>query len=242
MRLILIALMFLVRTPFYIDMKPTEKDFSGCTAYFPVVGILLGILVSAVFYIVSLLGKDIASLIALTVYVYVALGFHLDGLADCVDGLASGTRGKDFVSIMKDSRVGTFSVISIFLASVFYIKLVSYVDYRVLFTFPIAGRYSMTIMAVLFRPARKEGLGYMFCNKAGIREFIISTIITIAAGLFAMGVRFIFPAICAVIFALIFIRSISSRMGGINGDALGASLVLSEITYLLVSYAQAVIL
>ncbi len=241
MRLILIAFMFLVRAPFYIDIKTSDEDFSACTAYFPVVGILIGAVVSAVFYIVSPLGKDIASLIMFTVYVYIALGFHLDGLADCFDGLASGARGDDMIGIMKDSRIGAFAAISIFLASMFYIKLFTLMDYMALLVFPVAGRYAMTVTAVVRRPAREEGLGYLFSNKAGIREFVISTLITCAAGLALMKAGFILPAACSVIVSLVFSKNISSRMSGINGDVLGASLVLSEITFLLTAYAETII-
>ena len=142
---------------------------------------------------------------------------------------------------MKDSRIGTFAAISIFLASMFYLKLFTYADYRILLIFPVAGRYTMTVTAAICKPARKDGLGYLFSNEAGFKEFAISTIITFAIGLAILKTRFIFPIVCAVIFAMIFTRNISSRMGGINGDIMGASLVLSEIMFLLTSYAEAMI-
>lgn len=227
--------------PFYIETNPSEKDFSASTAYFPVVGIVLGAVAAAVFYIASPLGKDIASLLTFTVYVYLALGFHLDGLADCFDGLAAGKRGEEMMNIMKDSRIGTFAAISLFLASAFYLKLFTYANYDALLIFPVVGRYTMTVTAAAFKPARKEGLGYLFSNEAGLKEFILSSVFTIIAGAAVMETGFLLPAACAVAAALIFVRNISSRLGGVNGDIMGASLVLSEIIFLLTAYAEGVI-
>ncbi|MDI6601596.1 MAG: adenosylcobinamide-GDP ribazoletransferase [Thermoanaerobacteraceae bacterium] len=241
MKYLLMALMFLIRTPFYVDLKPSEKDFSRCTAFFPLVGVILGALITVVYYIAVPLGKEIAALIALTVYVYLALGFHLDGLADCFDGLASGKRGEELINIMKDSRIGTFAAISVFLALMSYLKLFTYVDYKTLLVFPVIGRCTMTIVASIYKPARKEGLGYLFSRDAGIKEFIIASVITLITGIIVLNIKFILPAIFAVIFALIFTKNISSRMDGINGDILGASLVLSEVMFLLAGHIEGMI-
>ncbi|TZE80899.1 adenosylcobinamide-GDP ribazoletransferase [Calorimonas adulescens] len=233
MKHLLMAIMFLIRTPVYIDLKPEDDDFSRCTAFFPLVGIIPGGVVAGIIYLTEPLGREIAALLALTMYVYLTLGFHLDGMADCFDGLASGKKEEALMNVMKDSRIGTFAAASVSIALLFYFTLLRSADYRFLFFFPIAGRWTMTVVSSLYKPAKNEGLGYLFSKSAGIRELAIATSISCIIGFFLLGMRFVVPSVASIAASLMFAKNMSSRLGGINGDVLGASLVISEIVFLL---------
>ena len=53
----------------------------------------------------------VAGMVTLVVWVFLTGGLHLDGLADCCDGLLASTAVERRLEIMKDPHVGAFGVI-----------------------------------------------------------------------------------------------------------------------------------
>src|SRR5579859_4598993 len=83
------------------------------SSYFPIIGLLLGLIL----WIVVLIFQYFVPAIALAAILIVALviltgGLHLDGLMDSFDGLLGGTTPERKLEIMRDSRVGSFGVLA----------------------------------------------------------------------------------------------------------------------------------
>mmetsp|Transcript_24434 Transcript_24434/g.51614 ORF Transcript_24434/g.51614 Transcript_24434/m.51614 type:complete len:713 (+) Transcript_24434:318-2456(+) len=79
--------------------------------YLPVVGAIVGVLVSQVFDLGSLLWElPIVAAVALSTAVSLKITgcLHEDGLADTADGMGGGWTREQILKIMSDSRLGTF--------------------------------------------------------------------------------------------------------------------------------------
>ncbi len=93
---------------------------------FPLIGTVLGILVGAIWWILSMLGADSLLIGALLTFCYFWMtGFiHLDGFMDCSDAVLSRRPLADRQRILKDSHVGAFAVISLcFMLLVFFASM-----------------------------------------------------------------------------------------------------------------------
>src|ERR671930_1505650 len=81
--------------------------------WFPVVGLGLGLVLVGVERVTSVLFPSLlAALLTVTVWKLLTGGLHLDGLADCLDGLA-GRDPAERRAIMSDSRIGAFGAMGL---------------------------------------------------------------------------------------------------------------------------------
>ena len=114
LQLFLCAAQFLTRVP-----TPALKDFepdwiSRSARYFPLVGLLVGLVCAGVFAAASQVWSGwLAALLAITAGVLVTGAFHEDGLADTFDGLGGGGTPERRLEIMKDSRIGTYGALAL---------------------------------------------------------------------------------------------------------------------------------
>ncbi len=174
-----------------------KKEVSGSLLYFPLVGFVLGIFVSAAFFVLNLfLPVPVTVLLVLILEVILTGGAHLDGLADMFDGIFSGKRDKDkILEIMKKSDVGVFGILSIVFLTILKAVLIYYLfisslnsslpDQRATFYFyavlvfmPAFGRWSMNYLLASYKNARSgSSLAKIFTESRQRRKyFIISTV------------------------------------------------------------------
>jgi len=116
LKLFLCAVQFLTRLP-----VPSFADFESAwitrsARYFPLVGILVGAASAGVLLAAGQLWSGaVPALLAVAAGVLITGGFHEDGLADTADGLGGGQTPERRLEIMKDSRVGTYGVLTLVL-------------------------------------------------------------------------------------------------------------------------------
>lgn len=94
--------------------KPGPFDPPKMMPFFPLVGLLLGVLV-AVFDRLALIfwNEPVVALLDVIFLAMVTGAFHLDGLGDTADGLL-GQRPRDkALIIMKDSRIGAMGLVAV---------------------------------------------------------------------------------------------------------------------------------
>jgi len=113
-QLFLCAVQFLTRVP-TPALKGFEPDWISRSArYFPLVGLLVGGACAAVFWAASLIWTGwLPALLAVAAGVLVTGAFHEDGLADTADGLGGGVTLAKRLTIMKDSRIGTYGALAL---------------------------------------------------------------------------------------------------------------------------------
>ncbi len=94
-----------------------EADYiNKATRYFPLIGYIVGLVAAAVYLAATfVLGPDVYLALLLSVGATVLLtgAFHEDGFADVCDGFGGGWSKAQILTIMKDSRLGTFGTIGL---------------------------------------------------------------------------------------------------------------------------------
>ncbi len=121
------AVMFYTRIPCpsWVDHSPDYINKS--VRYFPVIGWMIGI-ISGVGCLFGnwLISPLFGSLFFILISVWFTGAFHEDGFADVCDGFGGGWTKDQVLTIMKDSRVGTYAVVGLVL--LFSIKVVLLVE------------------------------------------------------------------------------------------------------------------
>jgi len=115
-RYFLLAIGFFTRIPVpdFADFQQVELNQSA--KYFPLIGIIVGLAGAISFYLASLVfPQAIAVLISMATTIYLTGAFHEDGLADSADGIGGGNGREQILTIMQDSRLGTYGAIALFL-------------------------------------------------------------------------------------------------------------------------------
>lgn len=112
-----LAMVFLTRLPVKITAPVNDKDINAASGYFPLVGLVIAALVSAILVGFSyVLPMQIAVLLSMVASLFITGVFHEDGLADTADGFGGGWSAQQKLHIMKDSRLGTYGTSALFMA------------------------------------------------------------------------------------------------------------------------------
>lgn len=211
--------------------------------WFPVAGLLLGLLVCVVVSLFNRLSGGTwlmgAAAAAIAAQAALTRGLHLDGLADWADGFwGSGDREKT-LAIMKDSRIGTFGVVAIVCVllgkwtAIFRI-LESGSCAWIIAAFVIS-RTAQVFLAVSFEYARKDGgTGAPFVDTSSRRPFWIAATVALVITFILCGFSLKAPLaiLMAILGALALGRYSTGRIGGITGDIIGTCSELSELLVL----------
>jgi len=227
---------FLTRLPIRAG-DVAERDLGRSVAFFPVAGLALGALLAAAGWLAR--GHVAAPVQAVTLVALLAWltgGLHLDGLADVFDGL-SGGRGDRArtLAIMRDARIGAHGAAALCLllfakAAAIY-PLVGASDAWAVIAFPVAARWAAVPLIAFFPYARPEGLGKAFHTSARPVHVAAATLLASPAAL-GMGSRAAVPVAAALGAALLFALVVHRRIGGLTGDAYGASIEVAEVAFL----------
>ena len=215
----------------------TDRGLGRAAAWFPVVGLALGVLVMGVDRVTTHLFPPLLSaLLTVTAWKILTGGLHLDGLADCLDGLMGRDR-EHRLAIMRDSRIGTFGAVGLILFLM--IEIVALTDlppaprWRVLVAAPAVARAVPPLLARLFGAARSEGQGAAFV--AGVRASgaAVALALAVLVAVAALGVIGLVAAALALLVAVMVAWLIGRRLGGLTGDVLGAAVEGAELAVLL---------
>jgi adenosylcobinamide-GDP ribazoletransferase len=170
------------------------------------------------------------------VWEFLSRGLHIDALADVADAFMAGGEREKILEIMKDSKVGAFGIFAIVLLVLGKFSVISSGDWEstrtALVCAPVLGRYFLTLSAFLFKPAKDRGLGSLIISSTGIKELLIATLIGYLPAFIIFERATVYSSIAFVIpFSLLLYSR--WRLGGINGDVLGAALEITELVTLI---------
>lgn len=224
-------------------------DFRLSLVYFPVIGLLLGLILAAVRGILAhYVPAAVQAALLLALEVYLTGGLHLDGFMDSIDGFFSGREREGTLAIMKDSHVGahavTAVVILLLLKFSLFLSLPPQTGWNLsplLIIMPVLSRWAMVIVLVLFPYIRREGLGNLFGAGSGSGRCCLfaATAITLAASYLLLGPEGLLLVALAGILAWSWGACVRRRIGGLTGDTYGA---LAEITEVYVLTAGLLVL
>lgn len=115
-RLLLTAVQYFTRLPVPAWIGHGPGQLNQAARYFPAVGLLVGGVAALVLWLAALVAPlPIAVLLSMMASILLTGGFHEDGLADSCDGFGGGWQREDVLRIMKDSRLGSFGALGLFL-------------------------------------------------------------------------------------------------------------------------------
>ncbi len=111
------AIMFYTRIPVPKGTGFSAENLNRATRYFPLIGILVGGVGALVFILVNLiLSTPVTIVISIALMILLTGAFHEDAIADFCDGFGGGYSQEKILSIMKDSRIGTYGAIALILS------------------------------------------------------------------------------------------------------------------------------
>ncbi len=235
MRDFLQALSFLTVLPMGHLSLPEEKGLARSMAFFPIVGLLIGLLLAIAQFLLSyLFSQSFVLWLTLGWLALLTRGLHLDGFADTVDGFAAGGPKEKILEVMRDSRIGAFGVVGlIFLIGAKYLALEQIAEPSVLYSLilmTVMGRNSMVWVCYRSPYARAgEGLAKPFVENLTAREMIISSALTFGIGVLLRGLDGAMIFLGIGLFSLAFRFFFLKKLDGVTGDILGAANELSEL-------------
>lgn len=211
----------------------------------PAVGGALGAVLAAT--LLGLLAAGAPPLVAgagvVTAGALLTRGLHLDGLADTVDALGSYRSGEAALLIMKKPDVGPFGVASLVLVLLTQSAALAALAGRPwtavlasLVTAAATGRLAVSWACRRGVPAaRPGGLGALVAGTVGWPVLVAATAaVVVVATAAAPGRLWQGPLAvgAALAVALLLVRHVVRRLGGITGDVLGAGVeITSTVVY-----------
>lgn len=239
----LIGLQFLTRIFIVKQSVWTEQSFGESVKFFPAVGAVLGIICAAFVGAINFLGLPLfTGAVGFCALIILTGGIHCDGLMDSADGLFSGREREKILQIMKDSRAGSFGVVSMILVAALEIstlaelsRLSTWLLCAAIYSAPIIARLMMVVTIGAFPYARPEGMGKAFAQFTTRRTiiFAVGETILFLLPLIVAGEKFFLCAAAANLVALIvtwkFATFATEKIGGVTGDIYGAVTTLSEM-------------
>lgn len=215
----------------------TEGSPGRAMAYFPLVGAVVGGVLAGVGALLEWSGLTahvslLSAALVLVVWVVLTGALHLDGWADCCDGLFVPVERTRRLEIMKDPHVGGFGVVGLVLlllvkwaALVWVLTSSRYL--LILVAVPAVARWTVVIAAKGFVSARPGGMGDVFRGGFGRWGLAVATVVALAAAAPLLWLGAVIWAAAALAFlALAFFAR--ARLGGLTGDVYGGVVELGE--------------
>ncbi|HXD08986.1 MAG TPA: adenosylcobinamide-GDP ribazoletransferase [Anaerolineales bacterium] len=232
---IIAAFQFLTIFPTLIKRMFTSQEMGHAVAWFPLVGIVLGLALYGVNTLAQLVfPASVSAALTLFASVIFTRAFHLDGFMDTCDGLFGGWTPERRLEIMKDSRMGAFGVAGgILVLLTEYAALQSYTNlFPVLVLSTMLGRWASPLMIYVFPYAREDGLGIEMKRNVTLREVAIATLITgVTAGFVSGWLGFALMLGAAVVGFLVALYAMR-LLPGLTGDIYGTVTTLVEMLVL----------
>ncbi len=235
----LTALQFLSQIPVFFKSPSTEKEVGLSLCYYPLAGLLFGVLLYAGSWLLSDAPVLVSAALILTGWVWLSGALHLDGLADSADAWLGG-RGdpQRTLDIMKDPTAGPVAVVVLLLLLLLKFTLIhsllSSGQLGPLLLAPVIGRMALPALLLSTPYVRQQGLGRWLLDYAPRRA------VWLQLGLIVLGLLLVMPVLAMAIFLSTGLmlwqlrRWMIGRIGGATGDTLGGALEIIEVLVLLV--------
>jgi adenosylcobinamide-GDP ribazoletransferase len=231
---LLVAFQFLTRLP--ISHIPYQPDsLSRSAKFFPVVGLVIGLGASVLQHLLTPhLNRALVALLVLTFLVFITGGLHEDGLADTIDAFGGGWNREQVLTILRDSRIGSFGALALVLSVLARLLLLSILPVNRFTALVVSAhvlcRWTTLPLSYFLRPTREsDGQGARIAQKISPISFLIGTLLSFAIVLYLMRREFWIPVLAALAITTLSGLYYFRRIGGITGDCFGATNQFTEI-------------
>ncbi|HEX9906420.1 MAG TPA: adenosylcobinamide-GDP ribazoletransferase [Propylenella sp.] len=232
----LTALSFFSRIP--VGEPSGALDLRQAASAWPLAGLLLALGPALILLLATAadFASTISAIFAIALYAALTGALHEDGLADTADGFGGGRTREEKLEIMRDSRLGTFGAVVLFL-----VLALKVIGLGIISLQSGLGALALLMAAVVSRalalwhwngslPARRDGAGW-----AAGRPDWAALAVGLATGLVAALIILIFFGVAGLIGLLmaaagvgLFTNLANRQIGGYTGDTVGAAQQIAE--------------
>ncbi|WP_050603685.1 adenosylcobinamide-GDP ribazoletransferase [Ruegeria sp. 6PALISEP08] len=237
-----LALVLLTRLPLPRLPDPVFSRQAQATWAFPLVGLVVAGLACLVGWSALALGLPVMASAGLLLATLIATtgAMHEDGLADTFDGLWGGFTRDRRLEIMKDSHIGTYGVLALIMSQLVRISAIAALltadAVGAIIAACIVSRALMPLVMAGLPHARKSGLSHSV-GKPQKTSVVAALGLAAALAFLLIGAGAIAAMGFAIASAAILAFIAKTKIGGQTGDILGATQLVSEITFLLTCVA-----
>ncbi|MDR3266497.1 MAG: adenosylcobinamide-GDP ribazoletransferase [Tannerella sp.] len=218
-------------------------DLSQSIRYFPLIGWIVGGIMTLVIYGLSFVFPDsVCILLSLAVGILITGAFHEDGFVDVCDGFGGGWTKEKILAIMKDSRIGAYGVIAwvvLFALKLFTLLELLHIDLlfciKVLLLAQVISRFSVVTMVFTHQYARTDSSSKAksIANGNTIGNLLISVFWLLPFLWLFSDWRFAFILIPVYLTKMCLAQYFKKWIGGYTGECLGATQQITEVVSLL---------
>ncbi len=248
LRALATAVQFLTRIPVPGGNHPASRAvLCRAVVFFPLVGSLIGCVTALIFMAGLFIWPAwLAVIIALAAETLITGGFHEDAVADFFDAFGGGWTREDTLRILKDSRVGSYGVIALFMGLALRSGGIVAIDPNHCFIAIIAsatiGRWIIIPAMSLVAPVpHRDSIAKDVGQQTNLKEILTASLFALPGTVLwaiKMPVHSIIAGIVLIITLVIFTRLIKKRIGGVTGDCLGTICYVAQVIVLLVAAAD----
>lgn len=213
------------------------KPRGAAILYFPLVGILIGLMLAGVDWLGSLyLYDELRALVDVAFLALITGGLHLDGLADSADGLYFHHDKEKSLEVMKDPRVGVMGVLALLFCVGFKFAGILALEFEHCWVWlvvaPALARSAQVVGLVGMDDARETGgVGQVLYQK-GKYSYLVFCLVPLALPFWINISAGVIVAVAFIIINLFFFEFVRRRLGGMTGDTFGALTEVMETFFL----------
>lgn len=253
------AFIFFTRLPFWRLHEPPRQCYNSVVEWWPLTGWLTSGAMAAILYLgpqLSICNYQISILLAIIARILITGALHEDGLADFFDGFGGGGSNRErILSIMKDSHIGTYGVLSLILyLALLYLCLCSMPPLTAALTVLAADPFAKMLGAQLtqmmpYARTEESSKAHTVYRRMGV----VAGLLLALQGLLPLFIyvwlnhqlsltpqlswQWLFFTPCLTMYFLY--RFVWHRLRGYTGDCCGAFFLLIELSfYLVVAVSQ----
>ncbi|HVH71510.1 MAG TPA: adenosylcobinamide-GDP ribazoletransferase, partial [Candidatus Dormibacteraeota bacterium] len=231
---LLLAFQFMTRIP--ISGLPHERHaLARAAKFFPVVGLVIGLVAAAIQRLLA--GRVQHQVLALVLIVYLVLitgALHEDGFADAADGFGGGWTKEKILTIMRDSRIGSFGAIAVALSLLSrYVLIDTTVSTRLprfLVASSVLCRWTSLPLGFWLPYAREDkGLGGAVAGQLPLSSLLWGTGFAVVSVAAVLGFGSFLPWLITLLITAVSGLYFKQHIQGVTGDCFGATNQITEI-------------
>jgi adenosylcobinamide-GDP ribazoletransferase len=228
-----------------VPVQSYEADtLSRAVKFFPVIGLLIGLGGALLYFLLAPhLPPAIVALCVVVYFVMITGCFHEDGLADAADGFGGGWEREQVLTIMRDSRIGSYGAAALTLSLLARVLLIAALPSLraefYLVAAPVLSRWTTLPLSFYLPSARQGGedrsigqgggQGARIARLTSLRSLIFGSVFTIVVVLALLRFHGIAPILASAGVTWLTALYYKYRIGGVTGDCFGATNQLAEI-------------
>ena len=245
------SLTMFTKIPFWrIFPNLSSESYRNVVTWWPFCGWITGLICGGIYVLLCQMLPPLPSaILAVGCRMMATGGYHEDGLADFFDGFGGGRDREKILSIMKDSHVGTYGVISLIVMFCLIVSLLS--------SLPVEGGVCMILgadpwgkfcsgrMLSFLEYARRNVSKYAVSyNRPGVMDTVLAFVlgvmpmVVMSVVFMELSYIFLFASLGAFAVSFLLMLYLKKKIGGYTGDCCGAVYIMTELVFCIIFVAM----